>query len=319
MEITFHYPPALMSLLIDTIPLLCRSKKDTLLFLQGAGVTDSTTADLRQKVATTPGEINKYQIVRTVLTRLNERGEPALRERREVLKRVVEFENFTTCWDSDRLKAQGLVSQIQGLVDVKDSFARMNQERERERKVNIAKRDAELELAEKRRKRMEQIKGELFALFSEPDPWRRGKQLESVLNNLFDATGIGIRQAFALKGTDGEGVIEQIDGVIELDSHLYFVEMKWWKDPVGVPEIAQHMMRVFLRAEARALIISASEYTLPAVTECRKALSQKVVTLCTLQEFVQVLDRQSDLVGFLRRKVHATVMDQSPFPRVSIE
>jgi len=28
----FHYPPEILSLLVDTIPLLCRSKKDVVLF-----------------------------------------------------------------------------------------------------------------------------------------------------------------------------------------------------------------------------------------------------------------------------------------------
>jgi hypothetical protein len=41
----FHYPPELLSLLIDTIPRLCRSKQDVLLFLQGCGVAESLMAD----------------------------------------------------------------------------------------------------------------------------------------------------------------------------------------------------------------------------------------------------------------------------------
>ena len=30
-----------------------------------------------------------------------------------------------------------------------------------------------------------------------------------------------------LRGSEGEGVLEQIDGVIEFGGHLYLVEMKW--------------------------------------------------------------------------------------------
>jgi restriction system protein len=45
-DITFDYPPELFNLLVDTIPLLHRSKKDVLLFLRGAGVPDSMLADL---------------------------------------------------------------------------------------------------------------------------------------------------------------------------------------------------------------------------------------------------------------------------------
>src|SRR5207245_1619361 len=110
-DITFHYPPELFSLLVDTIPLLNRSKKDVLLFFRGAGVPDTMLADLRKQLDTVAREdLNKFEIVRTVLRRLNERGERTLRERREVLKRVVEFTNFDTCWPADQLKAKGLVA-----------------------------------------------------------------------------------------------------------------------------------------------------------------------------------------------------------------
>ena len=55
-------------------------------------------------------------MVRTTLTRLNERGEAALRERREILKRVTEFEDFSTCWPNDQLKAKGLVAEIRRVI-----------------------------------------------------------------------------------------------------------------------------------------------------------------------------------------------------------
>jgi hypothetical protein len=35
-DITFHFPPELFSLLVDTVPLLNRSKKDVLTFFRGA-------------------------------------------------------------------------------------------------------------------------------------------------------------------------------------------------------------------------------------------------------------------------------------------
>jgi hypothetical protein len=319
MDITFHYPPELLSLLIDAIPVLCRSKDDTLLFFKGAGVSERLLSDLRTQLRLDRSKVNKYQITRTVLTRLNERGEGTLRERRDVIRRVVEFDDFSSCWESDRLKAQGLVTQIQKLIGVKDSFTRMKDERERERRDNIAKREAELQEIQQRRETLESLKRELYALFGETNPHVRGKKLEGVLNRLFEASSISVRKAFTVVGAQGEGIVEQIDGVIELDGRLYFFEMKWWRDPVGVPEISQHMMRVFLRAEAQAIVISASQYTAAAVSECSHALSQKVVTLCTLEEIVMVLDRNVDLAAFLRRKVQSTIMDRDPFPQFSIE
>ena len=51
-----------------------------------------------------------------ILCRLNDAGEPALALRREVIKRVSEFDDFSSCWDNDCYKEQGLVAQIQRLV-----------------------------------------------------------------------------------------------------------------------------------------------------------------------------------------------------------
>ena len=81
-EIVHHYPPELLKLLVDTIPLLCPSKRDVLVFFKGAGVSATITADLAQKVATARDSVNKYEIVREVLVRLNDKGEATLRERR---------------------------------------------------------------------------------------------------------------------------------------------------------------------------------------------------------------------------------------------
>ncbi len=319
MDISFHYPPELLSLLVDTIPLLCRSKKDTILFVKGAGVSETFTSDLAKRISANPKEISKYEIVRTVLERLNERGEPTLRERREIVKRVVQFEDFTTCWEGDRLKAQGLVAQIQKLVNVKDSFTRMKLEKDGERRKIIQEKEKELAEKKEKRDQFESLKQELFSLFNESNPQVRGKRLESVLNRLFEMSGISVSEAFEVIGPEGEGTVEQIDGVIKLDGNLYFVEMKWWNKPIGVPEVSQHMMRVFLRAESRAIIISASGFTSPAVAVCCKALSKKVVTLCTLEELVLVLENSMDLALFLRRKVEATIMEESPFPSIPIE
>jgi len=40
MNIIHHYPPELFNLLVDTIPLLFRSKMDVVIFFLGAGVSD---------------------------------------------------------------------------------------------------------------------------------------------------------------------------------------------------------------------------------------------------------------------------------------
>jgi hypothetical protein len=70
-DTTFHYPPELFNLLIDTIPLRNRSKKDVVLFFQGAGVPNVMLQDIRSRLREDPLKVDKFEIVRTVLERLN--------------------------------------------------------------------------------------------------------------------------------------------------------------------------------------------------------------------------------------------------------
>ena len=121
-DITYQYPPELFQLMIETIPRLCPSKKNLLLFFRGAGVRRIDLEDLETQVVLDRDSINKFEITRKVLQRLNERGEPALMERRELLKRVVEFEDFSTCWPNDELKAKGLVAEIRSRCQCKGLF-----------------------------------------------------------------------------------------------------------------------------------------------------------------------------------------------------
>jgi hypothetical protein len=315
-EIIHHYPPELLKLLVDTIPLLCPSKRDVLVFFKGAGVAPSITADLAQKVATDKDSVNKYEIVREVLVRLNDKGEATLRERREVLKRVVEFEDFSTCWPNDQLKAKGLVGEIRRVVDVKDSFGRMRQEQEAERKQRIDPEQQRRAALKERKTKLEQVKKDLYALFGMTDPQKRGKQLEGVLNRLFTTGDILVREAFTRVAPTGEGVVEQIDGVIEMDGEIYLVEMKWWDKPLGTGEVSQHLVRVFSRNCARGLLISYSGFTDPAIVICKESLARMVVALCGLDEIVKFLEREDDLVEFFKKKVRAAVIDKNPYHRV---
>lgn len=312
-DVTFHYPPELMNLLIDTIPLLNKSKKDVFLFFRGAGVSDAIAQVPLAQWHRDKDSIGKHEITRQILREMNERGERCLRERREILKRVVEFDNFSACWDADRLKAKGLVAEIRQVVNIKDSFTRMAKEREAERQQRVAQKQTELDALEKKRSELEAIRSDLAALFAEVNPQKRGKALESVLNRLFKAHGISIREAFTLTGGQGEGIVEQIDGVVEIDGHVYFVEVKWWEKPLGKPEVSEHLVRVFFRAESRAIILSYSGFTDAAIATCRDALQQKVVVLCTLQEIVTVLEMGLELQALFTRKIQGAILDRNPF------
>lgn len=312
----FHYPTELFSLLVDTIPLLNKSKKDVVIFFQSAGVPNQVLGDMKEKVEQDKESVNKYEIARTILTRINQESDTYLRERREILKRVCEFENFSSVWDSDRLKAKGLVSEIRDTIKVKDAFTRMQQERDKEAKKHTDEYNKKVEEIKKKKEEKEIIKKEFFSLFSESHPQTRGLKLESVLNRFFEANGILVREAFRRNGEVGEGTIEQIDGVVEVDNRIYLVEMKWRKDSIGGDDMFGHLGRIYHRSNAHGIYISASGYSPAALSAAKEALVKNaMIVLCDLGEFVQVLETEQDLVKYLRLKIQSAIIDKEPFTK----
>ncbi|HEY5305655.1 MAG TPA: restriction endonuclease [Pseudolabrys sp.] len=315
-DLAFQYPPDLFALLVDAIPALCKAKKDVVLMFRGAGVPASMTADIEEQIKQDRESVKKYEIARTILTRMNEGGDALLAPRRELLKRVTEFEDFSRCYENDMMKARGLVAEVRRVVNVKDSFTRMSQERDREARARRDEYQQKAQALRQQQERIETAKRDVFGLYAITDPHRRGTALENALNKLFAAYNILIAENFRRKGSSGS-VEEQIDGVIELDNKMYLVEMKWRDEPMGPPEISQHISRLILRSEVSGLFISNSDFTLAAVNMCRDFLQQRVLVLCTLREVVDVMNREGDLAAMLRAKVRAAKLDRNPFKEVA--
>ncbi|MDX2087843.1 MAG: restriction endonuclease [Kofleriaceae bacterium] len=271
--------------------------------------------ELSSQIATEPTSISKFAIVRKVLTVLNDEGDSGIRPRREIIKRVCEFEDFSRCWENDRLEAEGLVARLRQVVGIKDSFTRMKHERDRE--LDRHRQDYNARMAKKRlqQERLLEIKKNLSLLVTDPNPWRRGKALEGVLNRFFSAAGILVREAFIVKGNEKEGIVEQIDGLIESDGHLVLVEMKWHREPIGQAEISPFLVKVYSRGDARGIFISASGYTDAAIATSRVALHQKAVALAELEELFFLLDGDGDLETLLRAKMTAAIVDRNPLFR----
>jgi len=58
----YHFSPDLFDLIVQTIPLLSRSKKAVLTFFNGAGVNQQIYADVALKVNNNPDTISIYDI-----------------------------------------------------------------------------------------------------------------------------------------------------------------------------------------------------------------------------------------------------------------
>jgi restriction system protein len=175
MSVVYHYSPDLLQLLVDTIEVLCRSKRDVILFFRGAGVHGQVIDDLAEQVSRDPDSIKKREIAQPLLVLVNEGGDATLRQRQEIVKRVVEWEDFSTCWPTQRLEAQGLVAQVRKRVNELDAFTRMHQAQETERTKRLAPGRAKLAEAQQRRERFAALKKDFGALFGIAVPQQRGK------------------------------------------------------------------------------------------------------------------------------------------------
>lgn len=309
-DVVFHFPPDFLSAVVDAVPLLTRGRNEVVVFFQGCGVSREFLKGISAKIAA-DSKYSKYHATREILTHLNEIGDRGLAARRQVVQRVSQWEDFSTCYPDNQMKARGAVATVAQLVNQKDSFTRMNIERERAQEQHRREREADLAELQRRRDELASVRDDLFKLYSEQDPHRRGKVLEGVLNRLFAASGITIREAFEVRGGEDGGVVEQIDGAIELRSQLYLVEMKWWKGPLGRADVASHLVSVYGR-NAGGIFVSASGYHDSAVAEFKTALTQRTVVMVELEEIVIALSMNHPIEDFLNDKVQAATLTRQP-------
>jgi hypothetical protein len=191
---------------------------------------------------------------------------------------------------------------------------RNEQELERERRRRRAEYETSLHETQRKQAELLAIKDDLFSIFrmTEDQSQERGKSLAGILNHFFRAYDIPVREAFEFIDQTNRELTEYLNGVIEIDGELFLVEMKWRNDPVGMPEVSQHLVRLFNLGHAGLILISNSKFTLPAVITCKDALSQKIVVLCELEEIVTLLGRDSSLKDFLRAKIVAARKGRKP-------
>src|SRR5258708_39365228 len=98
MSVVYHYSPDLLQLLVGTIEVLCRSKRDVILFFRGAGVHGQVIDDLAEQVSRDPDSIKKREIAQPLLVLVNEGGDATLRERRGGVEGVVGGGGVSSCW-----------------------------------------------------------------------------------------------------------------------------------------------------------------------------------------------------------------------------
>jgi hypothetical protein len=212
--------------------------------------------------------------------------------------------------ESERARHKHQPEHQAGVYEVQ----RKQQEPERARHKHQTEHQARVYEIQRKQAEIKAIKDDLFSLFGISDNrnQKREKLLRDVLNRFFRANDIFVREAFELVIQENDGIVERIEGIIEVDRYQYLVEMKWRKEPLGTQEVSLHLVRLFNRSHPGGIFMSNSEFTQPAITTCKEALSQKVVILCELEEIVTLLEQNGSLKDFLKAKITAAVVDKNP-------
>jgi restriction system protein len=200
----YHFRPDVFGALREAIPLICKSKRDVLTFFRGAGLRNSGLTYWEAALSRDPETVGKYPVTENLLKAANEdQSDDGLRVRREIIRRVVDFNDFERCWPDKQQAAKGAVQTVRELVHEKDAFTRMAQAHDGERRARMAEAERQAQALRDRAASRDSAKRALFGLFSETDQRRRGLALEGVLNRLFALDGLAVREALTPSGGRG--------------------------------------------------------------------------------------------------------------------
>lgn len=318
MDTSFHFPPDLFNLLVDTIPRLNRSKKDLLLFYQNVGVPKDYLKRYYVLLETNSEAFKKYDVTREVLTYINEQADKMLGVRRKLLQRVVEFDTFECCYPNDKDRAKANVSDIQKLVKIKDTVTKYENYLNKERNEKIRIQREKREKIMKSKEHFEELRTKFASLFSVSNPQERGKALEKILNTIFSYFKIAIKEDFTIYDDETGKNYEQIDGVVEIDHYLTLLEMKWEKEPIGADKVGRFMSRLLVRKNVEGIIISYSSFTETAIPTAKEALAISVLALVDLKVISDVLSQEKDLGDFFSELMKNVKLYKTPNPTVDI-
>jgi restriction system protein len=308
-EILEHYPPQLVTLITEVLPILFVKRKAILLFFKTSQIPDEITDDIKERIAKNEGSLSKYMMIRTILYRLNNNKENAfLRERYEILKRLIEFEDFNICWPDTVDKAKGLIDQLKE-QDIKNNWLK-----DMETTLMIKRiRDLDDETpAHQVKIQRTFLRDDLLKALSEQDERKRGKDLVDIFNHLFALHEILIIDPFKKNVLSTEGLIEQIDGVVEINKEKYLVELKWSKKRLGLEEVSNHFMNVFYREKLRGILIGVNGFEIEAIDLCKKSYERVMVVLWKLEELLELMSKYENLNEFLQKKIEAAIRDNNP-------
>lgn len=318
MEKYFHFPPDILALLIDTIPRICKTKRDVIIFFEGAGVPAKELVRYKSLLTSNKDLFKKYNVTRELLEMLNLAGDNMLGVRRKILQNVIEFDAFDTCYFNDKDRAKANILDLKKAISMKDSATKYENYLKNERRKRMQEQQQKADKLAGTKNRLAKIKEDFNFLFSMQNPQERGKKLEKVLNDLFAFFKIGVKEDFVIYDEDSGKNSEQIDGVIEINYYLTLVEMKWEKHAIGSDKVGRFMSRLLVRRNVDGIIISYSSFTETAIRTAKEALAVAVLALVDLKDIYVILDKEKDLQVYFTKLIQQVKLYKNPKPHIDI-
>lgn len=184
------------------------------------------------------------------------------------------------------IAVEALRSQLKGYQDLQQ------EEREAEnRRQEVHQRLMKVNAVQQR---LDEIRGEFFALVGGNNPQQRGYRLENILKGLFQLFDLDPKASFKIKG-------EQIDGAFSFEGTDYLLEARWQKDPVAAKELDSLAGKLSRKLEnTLGLFLSINGFSEDAVKA--HSSGRRLVILMDGSDLMAVLEGRIDLLQLLLRK-----------------
>jgi len=244
---------------------------------------------------------SKRKIVTDVVDCLISDQDRNLGQLRCLIKHVVEFNSFRhfgKLEDGQRMaeNARNAVMALKEIVDKHDQSVEEKKEM-RKKRVEAA---SKLSQSAAVQRGLDQIKATYISLvLSLADPHQRGRDLESVMYDIFKLFDLDPKASFSIKG-------EQIDGAFSLDGTEYIFEAKWVKDPCSREQMDAFSCKISRKLEnTLGLFLSINGFSRSGV-DIHSAGKPQFICM-TGSDLMAVIDGRIDLVELLRiKKRHAS-------------
>src|SRR5512135_402489 len=306
---SYHYPPDVLELLVDTIPRLIKTKAGLLDFFEEAGVPEGLMAEWRTKLNRDRMSVSKYHLARGLLRGLNALGDEARPVRHQVLRRLARHADFSAGWEDDRGRAEELIARIRELAGETDAGTWHAACQEAlTRQATVGSYHARLKDIEDRREALDTLKRDLYQAFRVAVPAKRKALLGTVLPRLFTCHDVTTRKAPAAPEADATVLID-------FDGAPYLVELRWSDKQLDFKQLGPHLVTLYGCPELRGLFISSAGFTDQAIRDLGSILPERPCVLCHLEEIVLLIEQGRDLKELLRAKIRAAETEQMPFVR----